>query len=143
MLDNPKPENHFAGPLLGFHIRGWEADSNRFLLSNYLFVLSSEPPNFWGVGLKPPQPLLHNDATDLVSESQVKTRFELVIEPVQTINQQNLIFIQMFIFLSQKMSKNDDIKNFFLLVSGILFENVNSLISFFCVVNEKNNKSIL
>ena len=38
----------------------------------------------------------------------------------------------------QKMSKNEDIKNFFLLVSWVLFENVTSSISSFCVFKEKN-----
>ena len=78
--------------------RGGGADSNRFLLSNSLFVLSSEPPNFLGgFGAKAPS-APSNDATDLVSESQVKTRFELVMEPVQTINQQTLILNQIVTF---------------------------------------------
>ena len=71
--------------------------SNRFLLPNSLFVLSYEPSNFGSGGAKAPS-APSNDATDLVSESQVKTRFELVMEPVQTINQQTLIFFQMFTF---------------------------------------------
>ena len=84
-----------------------------------------------------------NDATDLVYESQVKPRFELVMELVQTINQQTLILIQMFTFLGQKMSKNDDIKNFFLPYSRVLFENVTSSISSFCVFKGKNKIHIV